>query len=129
MAHEGQVLARLDAKIEVREHGLLVRVSKVQVLEADLSAQPGHVALHGLHDIWIGIDERIDAFSRRQSLLNLRPERRQVLNREEEVIKADDEQIPGADRDQSLCQCQASAVDEYGGEDARGGVQHRKDQR
>ncbi|MFT3891797.1 MAG: hypothetical protein QM730_09215 [Anaerolineales bacterium] len=61
--------------------------------------------------------------------MDLRPERGEVEHGEEELVEADDEEIPRADQDDALCGADATEIDQDGSEDAAESVERGEDQR
>ena len=100
-----------------------------QILETNLTFESLCLPRVDLHDGRIRIYQRKDAFRRRESRLDLRPERGQVEDRVHEIVEAEDEQVPHARADDALLDGQPARVNEDGDEDAAHRVQDREDQR
>ncbi len=129
MPDEGQVLPGLDGQVEIGQDRLVFGIAEVKVLELDLPLERRHIPPVGLDHIRVGVDQGKDPLGCGKPGLDLGPEGGQVQHREEELVQADDEQVPGADRDHACRGAHPARVDQDAGKDTAQGIQRREDQR
>src|SRR6185503_15560124 len=73
VSNQSQGLAGSDCEVEVFQHLLICRISKIHIAEFDASLQAWCGLILQLDHAWLGIDEREDAFAGCQSQLELTP--------------------------------------------------------
>src|SRR5690349_6719994 len=118
MTHKGESLSGLDGQIEVIQDRFIVHILKVEIIELDMSLETRHIPMIGLDDIWICVDQGEGAFCGGESRLDLCPECRKVLDGEQELIEADDKEVPRTDRNNPFRGAQATEINQDGSEDS-----------
>ena len=93
VADQRQGLASLYGQVEVFQHLLIRRITKIQIAEFDPALQARRRPVISLDNARLGVDQGKDAFAGRQAELELAPERGNADQREPEEVDALDEQV------------------------------------
>src|SRR3990170_1124760 len=86
MANQRQALAGLDGQIEVFQHLVIRRITKIKMAELDLALKAWRGLVIELDDTRLGVHQGEDAFAGSQTELELAPERGNADQREPEQV-------------------------------------------
>src|SRR5688500_9201049 len=118
MADKRQSLAGLNMQIEAVQNHLIICVTEMDVVEVNISFQRRYISFVRLNDMQVSIEQCEDAFVSCKPRLDLRPERREVEHREEELVEAHDKEIPRAHRDNTFRRAQSANIDQNSSKDS-----------